>query len=152
MFPLREVAAQTAQIDPRIQSFLNHSGLAEHRYLQLQHYSLFRAMVRNADMLGLNPFLFYDDNALSPWTDSNPFAITEPYTTSKPHTLCPTPIQLSTPHHPYLDVIAVPTMRDNIILAGLSDDQEDDVCRDLHNDSFTVWGAQPWNAMCTQPP
>ena len=145
---MRKVATETADIDPRVKTYLALSGLAEHRYLQLHQYSLFRAMVRNADMLGLDPFLFYDDDALSPWTDSNPFAISAPYTASKPHTLCPTPIQLSTPHHPYLDVIAVPTMRDNMILAGLSDEQEDDVCKDLHRDSFTVWGAQPWNAMC----
>ena len=63
----------------------------------------------------------------------------------------PTPIQLCTPHHPYLDVIAIPSMRDNIIIADMNDEQVDQLCEDMHTGAFTVWGSQPWNEMCTAP-
>ena len=142
-FPVRKVGTETSDLDPYLRTYLALPGLAEHRYLQLPQYSLLRAFIRNADMLGLDPFLFSDDDALSPWTISNP------YTPTRPHTLSPTPIQLCTPHHPYLDVIAIPSMRDNMIVAALSDEQEDEVCKDMHVDSFKVWGSQPWNAMGT---
>ena len=142
-FSMRKVATETSDLDPRLRNYFALPGLAEHRYLQLPQYSLLRAFIRNADMLGLDPFLFSDDDALSPWTVSNP------YTPSRPHTLSPTPIQLYTPHHPYIDVIAIPSMRDNMVVAGLSDEQEDELCADMHVNSFSVWGAQPWNAMGT---
>lgn len=68
---------------------------------------------------------------------------------SKPflNTLAPTPIQLSTFHHPYIDVLASPQLRSNIVVARLDDDQEDAFCHALHADGFTVWGSQPWDPM-----
>ena len=142
LFAVNKVASDTANLHYHLRAYLALPGLAEHRYLQLPQYSLLRAFVRNAEILGLDPFLFYDDDALSPWTMSNSF--------SSPgrHTLNPTSTQLSTPHHPYLDVIAIPSLRDNMIVAALSDEQEDEICSDMHQKSFTVWGSQPWNAMC----
>ena len=140
-FPIRKVATETSDLDHRLRAYLTLPGLAEHRYLQLPQYSLFRAFIKNADMLGLDPYLFDDEDALSPWT------VTNPYTPLRPHTLSPTPIQLCTPHHPYIDVIAIPSMRDNMIAAALSDEQEEEVCHDMHDRSFSVWGSQPWNGM-----
>lgn len=117
-------------------------GLAEHRHIHLPHYSLYRAMTRNAEVLGFDPFLIHDDDALSPWTASDSLSI------PGRHNLHPTPTQLCTPHHPYLDVIAIPSLRDNIIVATLSESQEDEICYDIHQNSISVWGSQPWNAMC----
>lgn len=141
-FSISKVASETAIFPERLRVYLSLPGLKEHRYLQLPQYSLLRAFIRNAETMGLDPFLLYDDDALSPWTVSSPFAM------PGPHTLSPTLIQLHTAHHPYLDVIAVPSFRENIIVAILSDEQEDELCLDMHQDSFTVWGSQPWNARC----
>lgn len=116
-------------------------GLAEHRYLNLMEYSVLRAFLQNASLLAIDPILFADDYALSPWTTSHP------YPAFAPHDLGPTPLQLSMPHHPYLDMIAPPSLRDNILLSVITDEQEDQLCYEMHCDSFTIWGSQPWNAL-----
>ena len=116
-------------------------GLAEHRYISLTEYSVLRAYIQNAQLLALCPQYFANDDALSPWTTSNPYPALAPYD------ICPTPLQLSTPHHPYIDIIGPPSLRDNILLSGLTDEQEEQLCLDLHVDTFTIWGSQPWNAL-----
>ncbi|KAL8764445.1 MAG: hypothetical protein Q9194_007085 [Teloschistes cf. exilis] len=128
-------------IDRQCREFLASPGLAEHRFILLTQYSLLRAFVQNANLLALDPMLFADDNALSPWTLSNP------YPSNGPHTLSPTVLQLSTDHHPYLDLLAPPSLRDSILLASLDDEQEEEICNDIHCGSFTVWGSQPWNSL-----
>lgn len=118
------------------------SGLVEHRFIQLPQYSIFRAILSNASILALVPSLILDDNAVSPYTIFNPFP--RPVE-SQTHTLSPTDLQLSTLHHPYIDVIASPSLRDNILSALLSDEQEEWLCVDLHCNGFSVWGSQPWS-------
>lgn len=121
------------------------AGLYEHRFMCLSHYSMFRAYVQNASLMSLDFALFASDESLSPWTIYNPFP--EP-SANLPYHLHPTSLQLRTFHHPYLDVIASPLLRDNILIATLSDEQEDQLCMDLHsNGSITVWGSQPWSSM-----
>ena len=95
-------------------------------------------------MLGLDPALFADDNSLSPWTVFSPYIAPS---TSYSTTLAPTPLQLTTFHHPYIDVIASAKLRENILLADMGEEQEDDFCRSLHENGFVVWGSQPWNPM-----
>ncbi|KZF24498.1 hypothetical protein L228DRAFT_237422 [Xylona heveae TC161] len=128
----------------KIQNMIVATGLAEHRFIRLAQYSLLRAFVSNAAILGLSPALLADDESISPWTISNPFKPAE-YATEYPHTLRPTHIQLSTYHHPYIDLIASPNFRDNILLAMLTDEQEDQFCHDFSSDAVKIWGSQPWN-------
>lgn len=128
-------------VNDEIQFFLTYPGLSEHRYISLMEYSVLRAFVQNAGLLALDPYLIVDDDALSPWTTSNP------YPALMPHDLNPTPLQLSTPHHPYLDMIAPPSLRDNVLLSALTDEQENQLCFDMHSGSFTIWGSQPWSAL-----
>ena len=121
------------------------AGLYEHRFMCLSQYSMFRAYVQNASLMALDFALFADDESVSPWTIFNPFP--EP-SAKLPYHLQPTDLQLRTYHHPYLDVIASPLLRDNILIATLSNEQEDQLCIDLHsNGSITVWGSQPWSSM-----
>ena len=127
--------------DDQIQVFRAQYGLWEHRFLALTQYSLLRAFIQNAGILAIDPALLADEDAFSPWTMSNP------YPTLSPHDLSPTAMQLSTPHHPYLDIVAPSSFRDNVLLAGLEEAVEDQLCYELHFESFTVWGSQPWNAM-----
>lgn len=100
-----------------------------------------RALVQNAAFLALDFFFLMDDEALSPWN------LSDPYPALSPHDLSPTTVQLATPHHPYLDIIPLPAFRNNVLLACLDEDLEDQLCYELHMNSFTVWGSQPWNAM-----
>ena len=138
--PLATAAPLQDHIDGLIQSTFTIPGLAEHRYIRLTEYSVLRAYIQNARLLAISPQIFADDDALSPWTTSHPYPALAPYD------ICPTPLQLSTPHHPYVDVIGPPSLRDNILLSVLTDDQEDQLCYDMHFSTFTIWGSQPWNA------
>ena len=138
---LSKTATNAEDLDRKLRSYLALPGLTEHEFLPLMQYSLMRAFIKNATVLGLDLFLFADDDSLSPWTFENPCLA------SGPTSLSPTPIQMGTPHHPYLDILALPSMRDNILLANMTDEQEEQFCVQVHEDSFTVWGSQPWNAM-----
>lgn len=121
------------------------TGLHEHRFICLAQYSMFRAFTHNASILGLEFALFADDNSVSPLSFSDP-PVNIPM--GVPHTLKPTSLQLRTSHHPYLDIIASPSLRDNILVANLSDEQDEQLCMDLHADgSITIWGSQPWSSI-----
>ena len=139
--PLATAAPLQDYIDDLVQSMFAIPGLAEHRYISLTEYSVLRAYVQNARLLAISLQVFADDDALSPWTISNPYPALAPYD------VCPTPLQLSTPHHPYIDVIGPPSLRDNILLSVLTEEQEDQFCHDVHSSAFTIWGSQPWNAL-----
>lgn len=70
---------------------------------------------------------------------------------SIPSSLLPTPVQREIPHHPWLDFFPFPRMRDWLIIAGDSFD-DDELCHDLmafwdtRNTGATllVWGV-PWD-------
>lgn len=128
-------------VDPTIQPVFATPGLAEHHHINLMEYSVFRAFLQNASLLSLDFFLLADDYAVSPWTTSNPCPA------STPRDLSPTLIQLSTPHHPYLDTIGPPSLRESVLLASLTDEQDNQLCYEMHCGSFTIWGSQPWNAL-----
>lgn len=130
----------------QIQGRLAAPGLSEHRFIRLTQYSVLRACVRNATILSLEPSLFATDDSCSPFTLSNP------YPALAPHDLTPTPTQLCTPHHPYLDIIPLPSFRDNVLLAALDEAVEELLCWEIHTESFTVWGEQPWSATGTSFP
>ena len=94
-------------------------------------------------ILDLDPNLLADDESVSPWTVFNPFAPKDPAMVSCP--LMPTQLQLSTWHHPYVDLLPSPSLRDSILSALLDDTQEEQLCYDLHLIGFTIWGSQPWD-------
>lgn len=125
----------------QVQVFLAAPGLFEHRFIRLTQYSLLRAFVQNASILAIDADLLGDDESFSLWTLYNP------YPALAPLDLSPTSTQLCTPHHPFLDIIVPPGFRDNVLLACLDEDAENQLCYDIHLDSFIVWGSQPWSAM-----
>lgn len=70
-------------------------------------------------------------------------------TLNLPLSLLPTVVQITVPHHPYLDIFPSPQVRDNLILAGDALD-EDELCMDImgmgHRAAgLVVWG-DPWDA------
>ncbi|KAK5078762.1 hypothetical protein LTS08_006596 [Lithohypha guttulata] len=134
------IAASYDTVEQQIAVFFTTPGLAEHRFISLTQFSLMRAFVQNAALLALDPSDFADDDCLSPWTMSNPYPVVVP------HDLAPTPLQLWTPHHPYLDIIAPKYLRDKILLTSMDDETENQLCHAIHVGAFTVWGSQPWCA------
>ncbi|CEL06552.1 hypothetical protein ASPCAL09725 [Aspergillus calidoustus] len=85
--------------------------------LGLTRLNFLRALHANIDVLGYSAAEMHDD-AQSPF--GVPSAAKPGYSSVErlPVSLRPTPIQLSTPHHPWLDLIPFPQLRDNLIRLG----------------------------------
>ncbi|KAH8789776.1 hypothetical protein BGZ57DRAFT_754133 [Hyaloscypha finlandica] len=122
--------------------------------LVLIKFNIFRALCNNALMLGFPIEFTMEDNALSPFTPKSKY---EKYLTSPerileiPGNLRPTALQCEIPHHPWVDLLPVPRMRDNLILA---EDTYDgfELCEDLckfcvsvlPRNGLIIWG-DPWD-------
>lgn len=79
-----------------------------------------------------------DDDAISIFNLCFPGAAEH----SIPESLRPTILQRSTPHHPWLDVFPFPGMRDNLIMAGDTFNDEE-LCSDL----MAFWDTRNAHAM-----
>ncbi|KAJ5578451.1 uncharacterized protein N7459_007415 [Penicillium hispanicum] len=115
--------------------------------LDLIQFNFTRALMENTRVLGLRSDQLHDDaispfNTAGPWPDDSLLTL--------PVDLQPTVIQRSIPHHPWLDLLPVPQMRDNLILAG--DFEETQLCLDMKGSGSTrsqrsgiiVW-SDPWD-------
>ncbi|KAL4994516.1 hypothetical protein BDV10DRAFT_188958 [Aspergillus recurvatus] len=105
--------------------------------LGLTRVNFLRAIHTNIEILGYSAAEMHDD-ALSQFGTAGPMKPSLRPTSSAlfPASLQPTPIQLTVPHHPWLDLLPIPQMRDNLILAeaGIGEGHGyDDVqlCRDM---------------------
>jgi hypothetical protein len=116
--------------------------------LVLVKYNVFRALISNALDLGYAAGQgMYDDDAVSPF--SNPLNSTR--ILPIPATLQPTKLQRQIPHHPWIDTVPFPGMRDNLLRAGDTFDDEE-LCADLVGFSnipsrctgMILWG-EPWD-------
>ncbi|KAI9737871.1 MAG: hypothetical protein M1834_009241 [Cirrosporium novae-zelandiae] len=125
-------------------------AFSEHHFISLCKYSVLRAALNNLSVLGIDPWLMADDESISPLTVvtlDEARATQSPPPPKFPPALTPTAVQITTIHHPYIDILASPSLRNNILLAQLTDEQEDQLCYDLTSMGFTVWGSQPWDPM-----
>ncbi|RDL36712.1 uncharacterized protein BP5553_06064 [Venustampulla echinocandica] len=120
----------------------------DHRLLILIQYNVLRATLINMSILSLEHHVSFDCSA----------AFTVPYPRSPhpsiPLSLLPTPLQQSIPHEPWVDLIPIRGMRDNVLLNYGTFD-EDDLCTDLvgglyegfndvENRGIVIWG-EPWS-------
>ncbi len=116
--------------------------------LVLVKFNVFRAMLSNGIDLGYQAGKGLDDeNALSPFS--------EPSNSARvllvPPSLQPTNLQRRIPHHPWIDTIPIPRMRDNFLRAGDTYD-DDALCSDLvgfcneptGRTGMILWG-EPWD-------
>lgn len=95
--------------------------------LVLIKFNIFRALCNNAIILGFPIEMTMDDDSLSPFTNAlSPFTPKSKYEQHLifpesllqiPQYLRPTALQCEIPHHPWIDLLPVPKMRDNLILA-----------------------------------
>lgn len=116
--------------------------------LVLVKFNVFRALISNSTTLGFQDENGTDDDALSPF--NNPSTLKN-FTFSIPSSLHPTELQCQIPHHPWIDLLPIPRMRDNLLQAG---DSYDDIelCGDLvgffnsptARTGMVIWG-DPWD-------
>ncbi|KAL4877355.1 hypothetical protein BJY04DRAFT_209959 [Aspergillus karnatakaensis] len=126
--------------------------------LHLMQFNFMKALVQNMAVLGLSSEQMVEDDAISPFNLSGPWHADRDYhnhrdfDASLPPCLRATIVQRTVPHHPWLDLLPIPQMRDNLILAGESYD-ELQLCLDMkghgrvHADQtgIIVW-SDPWVA------
>jgi hypothetical protein len=128
------------------ESYLRGSPQADH-LISLSRLNVHRAINENIRAIGMEIEWMRSDDSVSI------FNLVQPGFTQDniPPSLRATLIQRTIPHHPWLDFFPFPRMRDNLIIAGDTFD-DDDLCHDLmafwdtRNTGATmlVWG-QPWD-------
>ncbi|KAL4960514.1 bZIP transcription factor [Aspergillus stella-maris] len=97
--------------------------------LDVVRVNFLRGLHSNIEVLGYSASEMHDD-ALSQFGSAGPVKASIKPSSSLPLALRPSKIQLRTPHHPWLDLLPIVQMRDNLILAG---DGYDDaqLCKDM---------------------
>ncbi|KAH8597332.1 hypothetical protein B0O99DRAFT_593069 [Bisporella sp. PMI_857] len=122
-----------------------NSPIGDH-VVVLVKFNVFRALFTNSNVLGFIMHDCIEDNAISPFATS-PIPTLE----TLPVGLHPTHLQRTTAHHPWLDLLPVPRMRDNLIRAG-NDFDDMPLCGDLTgflhpgtgSTALIVW-RDPWD-------
>ncbi|RVX70023.1 hypothetical protein B0A52_06194 [Exophiala mesophila] len=124
--------------------------------LTLVYYNVYRALVANIAVLGLDLNLMYTEDYPSPFTPMSPTATS--FIRRLPACLQPTPLQKSIDHHPQWDLLPDHVIRDNLLLFPLEELDDDELCFDMlggdmpegRDDTaqgpsgFIVWG-EPWD-------
>ncbi|KAF4502757.1 alcohol dehydrogenase [Fusarium agapanthi] len=103
--------------------------------------NVLNAIADNATAIGFPKESLCRDEFISPFYQIGPIQIPSP---SCPTSLQPTPLQRSTAHHPWIDLLPFPNFRDNILRGmqkGLFDD--DELCGDLLGVEGGGVGEQP---------
>jgi len=110
-------------------------------------FNVFRALISNSETLGFAITETIDDDALSPFAETCNTLSSQ--IQRLPLALHPTRLQCEIPHHPWIDLLPAPKMRDNVISAGVAfDDMEESFCGDLigfhntpnENTGMIIWG------------
>lgn len=115
----------------------------------LVKFNVFRAFIYNSMILGFSTEEALEEEALSPFT--NPTDLKIATLPSLPSSLRSTKLQCRIPHHPWIDMLPLPEMRDNLLRAGDAFD-EVKLCTELvgfHSTStsrsgMVLW-AEPWD-------
>ncbi|KFZ19697.1 hypothetical protein V501_00559 [Pseudogymnoascus sp. VKM F-4519 (FW-2642)] len=123
-------------------------SLMNDQLLPLIQFNVFRAMLTNIRLLGLTLERICDEDYVSPFNGSQPDQVDISFL---PSSLRPTSLQRRVAHHPWLDFFPFPTVRDNLIRAGDTFDDEQ-LCIDLmgfcnapsEKTGLIIWG-EPWN-------
>lgn len=123
-------------------------SLRSDQCLVLVKLNVFRALISNSETLGISSDVVMDDNATSAFC---PSAVDVSGILALPRALRPTDVQTKVPHHPWIDCLPVPRMRQNLIQAGDTFDDMD-LCGDLiglfsagtGSTGIVVWG-EPWD-------
>ncbi|KFZ01263.1 hypothetical protein V501_10107, partial [Pseudogymnoascus sp. VKM F-4519 (FW-2642)] len=142
----------------RFEAFAIHSYTARIMTLNilpsLSQFNFVKAMFANIGVLGLSDEEM-DDEALSPFNRLlGPFPLQPDLTMARfshlPTGLQPTGLQSSAPHHPWIDLLPMPEMRDNIFRQEVDSFVEEELCHAMRgqapdlNPGLLVW-RDPWD-------
>ncbi|KAL0934486.1 uncharacterized protein CTRU02_211285 [Colletotrichum truncatum] len=117
----------------------------------LSQFNFIRALWANVEVLGLSSRQMSDDDALSPFNSLEFKQADEPASLESrlPAGLRPTNLQHSTLHHPWIDLLPIPEMRDNLFRRGLDSFDEEKLCHDMrgqvHQDPGVLVWRDPWD-------
>ncbi|KFA81084.1 hypothetical protein S40288_01029 [Stachybotrys chartarum IBT 40288] len=116
----------------------------------LTQFNITRALMLNAEVLGLSAGHLHDD-ALSPFVVHGPWPLTMNLDAqSLPGGLQPTSFQYNIKHHPWIDLLPIPQLRDNLLQRPLDSYDEDELCRAFtgrghrRGNGVVVW-CEPWD-------
>lgn len=125
--------------------------------ISLVYYNVYRALIFNIGLLGLDFNLMYSDDYPSPFLPLSQSANSK--ICRLPPALQPTELQKTIAHHPAWDIIPDPDVRDNILRYGEDNLDDRELCNDMvgdgsHGDSgdvdtqnkngIIIWG-EPWD-------
>lgn len=116
--------------------------------LTLIQFNVFRAFLNNTVSMGFTMEWLESADAISPFC----FASSIQMSSLCPASLQPTSRQVAVSHHPWIDLLPVPTMRENLLCALENDWDDTDLCRDLVEFcqepkelvGLIIWG-EPWD-------
>ncbi|KAK1981832.1 hypothetical protein LZ30DRAFT_781748 [Colletotrichum cereale] len=126
--------------------------------LPLVQFNLFRGLMENSKTLGITLSMICDDDCVSPYGSDPAYAARAAAASAVPggwaalpFALRPTRTQLTAAHHPWVDLLPLPRLRDNLIEAGAALD-DDELCLDLIGNAdapsgrggMILWG-EPWD-------
>ncbi|KAF2812533.1 uncharacterized protein BDZ99DRAFT_558599 [Mytilinidion resinicola] len=119
--------------------------------MRLHQYNFFTALHVNARQLGFDMLQYLDYDAVSPvyipgLDANNPAQMVQAYAkyTHVKRDLVPTTLQLTQPHHSYIDGLPYPSLRDRIITALNASPalvSRSELCGDFTTDGFKCWGS-----------
>lgn len=117
----------------RLQNERNHAAsnltLPADHLISLVYYNVYRGLLANVEMLGLDVNLMYTDDYPSPFLPLSPSASSS--LRRLPPGLQPTELQKTMAHHPQWDVFPDPIVRDNILRYGEKNIDDYEFCLDL---------------------
>ncbi|KIA75645.1 hypothetical protein HK57_00577 [Aspergillus ustus] len=136
-----------------------HTSPRPDMLLHLIQYNFANALFRNMAIFGLTAEHVGPDEAISPFNVAGPWPQHQhqqgleesDFESALPPPLRATPTQRLIPHHPWLDFLPSPQMRDNLIAAGDSYDEQQ-LCLDMkgygavsaESTGVIVW-QEPWD-------
>lgn len=152
---LVEIKDMAARIQKERDSSWVYPLPADH-LISLVYYNVYRAMIQNVELLGLDLNLMYADDYPSPFTPLSQTATSA--IRRLPSTLEPTELQKTMAHHPQWDIVPDPVVRDNILRYGEDNINDVELCLDMvgggdYSDTvgdtqektgLIVWG-EPWD-------
>ncbi|KAI0424422.1 hypothetical protein F5Y09DRAFT_324430 [Xylaria sp. FL1042] len=117
----------------------------------LVQFNITRSLIANAEVLGLTLNQLHDD-AISPFVVAGPWPSSVRITNDTlPVGLIPTALQRTVEHHPWIDLLPVARLRDNILHRNVDSFDEDELCcaftgrYHASGPGVIVWGA-PWDS------
>lgn len=100
--------------------------------ISLVYYNVYRALISNVQLLGLDLNLMYSDDYPSPFLPLSPSA--NSHIRNLPPSLQPTELQRTMAHHPVWDIFPDPEVRDNILRYGEENIDDTQLCIDMVGD------------------